>query len=617
MPGLTSTSSSESTPPTTPGIHAEEFIENEYTKLILCFDGTGNTFSGTNADTNVVKILRKLDRNSNKQFHYYQTGIGTYDVNESSVNKSKLGEIRSKISKSIDQGFGTTFDAHIMAGYRFLMRYYKPDAKIYIFGFSRGAYTAKYLARMINKVGLLCKGNEEMVPFAYRLYQHFIKCESDDRMRAKKKNPKKNYDNHLPEDSSLTEDEDATETTRLMPSAATNGTGATNGVNGHSHDSSSSSTEHSIIAGEVEPSKETIAAIKEVKAFSETFCRTATAKAEDHQNIKVFFLGMWDCVNSVAMTEANAPAPVEVTGTADHIRHAVAVDERRVKFKPALLAQDIRQVYDSPNAAENKKKDDILEVWFPGNHGDIGGGWPALKPKSHAEMNFWERVRYTFNGMKQTNLEEPQPDEALQMSDMALDWMIREVELIGHKDPQSKVHWCHTRKTFKDVMDNTTLAIDKKTNKPKETTLVEEHTIEGFMHDTLSFGYGSAFIKVLMWKFMEILPFVPRWELDDKIGWEQYKGWPNANAYRDIPKMSLLHNSLKERIKRVEGYCPKNNHGGIEDPCLLASDKVHGAAMKPWNPRASKFNKLDAKGLAHHQLWQLADDVDEHNRKNK
>ena len=73
MPGLTSTSSSESTPPTTPGIHAEEFIENEYTKLILCFDGTGNTFSGTNADTNVVKILRKLDRNSNKQFHYYQS----------------------------------------------------------------------------------------------------------------------------------------------------------------------------------------------------------------------------------------------------------------------------------------------------------------------------------------------------------------------------------------------------------------------------------------------------------------------------------------------------------------------------------------------------------------
>ncbi|KAF5634712.1 hypothetical protein F25303_8731 [Fusarium sp. NRRL 25303] len=51
-----------------------------------------------------------------------------------------------------------------------------------------------------------------------------------------------------------------------------------------------------------------------------------------------------DCVNSIAMVERSAPAPVEITGTAHHIRHAVAVDEHRVKFKPALLAQDIKTV---------------------------------------------------------------------------------------------------------------------------------------------------------------------------------------------------------------------------------------------------------------------------------
>ena len=42
-------------------------------KLILCFDGTGNEFSGSNADTNVVKILNKLDRNDPNQYHYYQS----------------------------------------------------------------------------------------------------------------------------------------------------------------------------------------------------------------------------------------------------------------------------------------------------------------------------------------------------------------------------------------------------------------------------------------------------------------------------------------------------------------------------------------------------------------
>ena len=48
------------------------FQTREPKKLILCFDGTGNTFSGSNADTNVVKILNKLDRNDPNQHHYYQ-----------------------------------------------------------------------------------------------------------------------------------------------------------------------------------------------------------------------------------------------------------------------------------------------------------------------------------------------------------------------------------------------------------------------------------------------------------------------------------------------------------------------------------------------------------------
>ena len=45
----------------------------QHRKLILCFDGTGNAFTGSNADTNVVKLLNKLDRNDRNQFHYYQS----------------------------------------------------------------------------------------------------------------------------------------------------------------------------------------------------------------------------------------------------------------------------------------------------------------------------------------------------------------------------------------------------------------------------------------------------------------------------------------------------------------------------------------------------------------
>lgn len=58
-------------------------------------------------------------------------GLGTYDINETSVNKSWFGQIRSSISQTIDQGVGTTFDAHVMAGYRFLMRYYEAVGSSY------------------------------------------------------------------------------------------------------------------------------------------------------------------------------------------------------------------------------------------------------------------------------------------------------------------------------------------------------------------------------------------------------------------------------------------------------------------------------------------------------
>jgi len=45
------------------------------------------------------------------------------------------------------------------------MRYYSQGDKIYIFGFSRGAYTARFLSKMIDSIGLLSMGNEEMISF--------------------------------------------------------------------------------------------------------------------------------------------------------------------------------------------------------------------------------------------------------------------------------------------------------------------------------------------------------------------------------------------------------------------------------------------------------------------
>ena len=91
--------------------------------------------------------------------------------------------------KAKDSAIGSSFDQHVVGGYRFLMRFYSPGDAIYIFGFSRGAYIARFLAEMLDYVGLLSHGNEEMVHFAWNAFSQW-QCrrgDSDDPKHAAKK----------------------------------------------------------------------------------------------------------------------------------------------------------------------------------------------------------------------------------------------------------------------------------------------------------------------------------------------------------------------------------------------------------------------------------------------
>ncbi|KZP04649.1 hypothetical protein FIBSPDRAFT_391183 [Athelia psychrophila] len=100
-----------------------------------------------------------------QQLVYYQAGIGTYTIPEIA------SPISASIQKLFDTMIGINLHAHIMGGYEFLMQNYKSGDKIFIFGFSRGAYTARALAGMIHKIGLLPPCNHQQVPFAYRMYK--------------------------------------------------------------------------------------------------------------------------------------------------------------------------------------------------------------------------------------------------------------------------------------------------------------------------------------------------------------------------------------------------------------------------------------------------------------
>ncbi|KAF9460646.1 hypothetical protein BDZ94DRAFT_1375663, partial [Collybia nuda] len=133
--------------------------EHSSRTLVLCFDGTGNAIDKFH--TNVAQLfsmLKKDDRS--KQMVYYQTGIGTYTTRKSGI-------ITSMIAKTLDAMLGQEIDSHIKDGYEFLMQNYNSGDRICIFEFSRGAYTARALAGMIHKVGLLSPSNKQHITYAY------------------------------------------------------------------------------------------------------------------------------------------------------------------------------------------------------------------------------------------------------------------------------------------------------------------------------------------------------------------------------------------------------------------------------------------------------------------
>ena len=100
-----------------------------------------------------------------QQMVYYQSGIGTY------LSPQVLTPVRTAVALTVDKAVAWSLDAHVMQGYEFLMQTYTSGDRICLFGFSRGAYTARALAGMVHKVGLLPAYNQQQVPFAYHMYK--------------------------------------------------------------------------------------------------------------------------------------------------------------------------------------------------------------------------------------------------------------------------------------------------------------------------------------------------------------------------------------------------------------------------------------------------------------
>jgi hypothetical protein len=131
--------------------------------IVLCFDGTGD-WVGSDY-TNVAKIFNSLDRSN--QLCYYDGGVGTL------TDARALSTLSRTWLKLVDLGTATGMRDKVLGGYTFLCRNYKKGDKIFLFGFSRGAYTARLVAAMVKNFGLLCPENENVAPYLWQTIAAF------------------------------------------------------------------------------------------------------------------------------------------------------------------------------------------------------------------------------------------------------------------------------------------------------------------------------------------------------------------------------------------------------------------------------------------------------------
>jgi uncharacterized protein (DUF2235 family) len=128
--------------------------------IVVCCDGTGNEFGDHNS--NVIKLYKTLI-SSSAQIIYYHPGVGTMGA------RNALSPIGKWWTRVIGLAFGYGVSENIADAYQFLMRTFKPGDVVYVFGFSRGAYTARALCGMLHIVGLLTEDNEALIPYAIRM----------------------------------------------------------------------------------------------------------------------------------------------------------------------------------------------------------------------------------------------------------------------------------------------------------------------------------------------------------------------------------------------------------------------------------------------------------------
>src|SRR5262245_35509849 len=283
-------------------------------KLVVCCDGTWNT---PRTETNIFRTYRFLREGLGSP-----TEISLGDGVKTCVGRAGDG---SEIVLFYDAGVGTDWFSRLLGGgvgaglcenvcdaYRFLGNNFAPGCEIYLFGFSRGAYTVRSLCGFMKVAGLLERPRAKDV---WRVY----------------------LDKYV--------------------AAGPHAAGAAARPAGW----------------DVEKIRDRLFETV-VKAVGHLGSEVADLRK--HDNVKIKFLGVYDTVGALGVPiPAAAKVNEPIVGfhntllgdTVENAVQALAVDEKRGPYFPAVWTQEENAV-----ALAGQR---VLQVWFPGVHSDIGGGY--------------------------------------------------------------------------------------------------------------------------------------------------------------------------------------------------------------------------------------------------
>src|SRR5450756_1181267 len=129
--------------------------------IVLCCDGTANEFAQDR--TNVIKLSYALQHSAGQQIVYYHPGLGTMEP------AGALTPLARRVTRLLGMAIGYGLESDVRDAYVFLMDNFEPGDRVFLFGFSRGAYTVRTLASLLHMYGLISSGNEPLVPYAIRM----------------------------------------------------------------------------------------------------------------------------------------------------------------------------------------------------------------------------------------------------------------------------------------------------------------------------------------------------------------------------------------------------------------------------------------------------------------